>query len=146
MWQGVSTVAQIYDIPVRIRTHHFNTYLYMTILPAPPGHGMEAQRKRSDAKLRAVFARIGDLWKLDLFPEVKQYLDDWQSFDLSGASMPGLLAHFDDTVARHIRLWEIHFLVVLPKHIVVSTFDDLCRDLFGSDNSFEGYQFRPSLK
>ena len=101
---------------------------------------MEAQRKRSDAKLREVFARIGNLWKLDLFPEVKQYLDDWQGFDLPGASMAGLQAHFDQTLARHIRLWEIHFLVVLPKHIVVSMFDDLCRDLFGSENNFEGYQ------
>ena len=141
VWQGVSTVTRIYDIPVRTRTRRINTYMYMTILPvAPPGDGMEAQRERSDAKLRAVFARIGNLWKLDLFPEVKQYLDDWQSFDLPGASMAGLQAHFDQTVARHIRLWEIHFLVVLPKHIVVSMFDDLCRDLFGSENSFEGYQ------
>ena len=139
VWQGVSTVAQIYDIPVRARTRRTNTYLYFTILPVPPEDGIEVQRKRSDAKLREVFARIGDLWKLDLFPEVKQYLDDWQRFDLPGASMAGLLDHFDETVARHIRLWEIHFLVVLPKHIVVSTFDDLCRDLFGSENSFEGY-------
>ena len=139
VWQGVSTVARTYDIPVRVRTHHINTYLYFTIVPVPPADGMEAQSKRSEAKLRAVFARIGDLWKLDLFPEVKQYLDDWQSFDLTGASMPGLLAHFEETVARHIRLWEIHFLVVLPKHIVISMFDDLCRDLFGGENSFEAY-------
>ena len=141
VWQGVSTVAQIYDIPVRTRTRRINTYMYVTILPvAPPEDGMEAQSKRSEAKLRAVFARIGNLWKLDLFPEVKQYLDDWRSFDLPGASMPELLAHFDETVARHIRLWEIHFLVVLPKHIVISMFYDLCRDLFGSENRFEAYQ------
>lgn len=141
VWQGVRTVAEIYDIPVSTRTRCINTYMYVTIFPAaPPEDGMEAQSKRSEAKLRAVFARIGDLWKLDLFPEVKQYLEDWQSFDLPGASMPELLAHFDESVARHIRLWEIHFLVVLPKHIVISMFDDLCRDLFGSENRFEAYQ------
>ena len=141
VWQGVSTIAQIYDIPVRTRTRRINTYMYVTILPAAAAEdGREAQSKRSEAKLRAVFARIGDLWKLDLFPEVRQYLDDWQNFDLPGASMPALLAHFDETIDRHIRLWEIHFLAVLPKHIVVSMFDDLCRDLFGGKNSFEAYR------
>ena len=75
VWQGVSTVAQIYDIPIRTRTRRINTYLYVTILPAvPPKDGVEAQSQRSEEKLRAVFARIGDLWKSDLFPEVKQYL------------------------------------------------------------------------
>ena len=141
VWQGISTVAQIHDIPVRTRTRRINTYLYVTILPvAPPADGMEAQSKRSEAKLRAVFARIGDLWKLELFPEVKQYLDHWQSFDLRGASMRALLAHFNETIARHFRLWEIHFLVVLPKHIVISMFDDLCRDLFGGESTFEAYR------
>jgi pyruvate,water dikinase len=141
VWQGVSTVAQLYDIPVRTRTRRINTYMYVTILPAAPAEdGREAQSKRSETKLRGVFARIGDLWKLDLFPEVKQYLDDWQRFDLPGASMPALLAHFDETIVRHIRLWEIHFLAVLPKHIAVSMFDDLCRELFGGENSFEAYR------
>ncbi len=79
VWQGVSTVDQIYDIPVWTRTRRTNTYMYVTILPAAAEDGMEAQSKRSEAMLREVFARIGDLWKLDLFPEVNQYLDDWQS-------------------------------------------------------------------
>lgn len=77
---------------------------------------------------------------MDLLPEVKQYLEDWRRFDLRGASLPALLAHFDQTVARHIRLCEIHFLAVPPKHIVISMFDDLCRDLFGGESTFEAYR------
>ena len=55
VWQGVSTVAQEYDIPITTSKRRVNTYLYVAIHPVmPPPDDLEAQSQRSLAKLRAL--------------------------------------------------------------------------------------------
>ncbi|HEU5100696.1 MAG TPA: PEP-utilizing enzyme, partial [Roseiflexaceae bacterium] len=51
-----------------------------------------------------------------------------------------LLAHFDQTVERSTRIWEIHFEVVLPMLLAMSMFSDLYRDLFGESNALDAYR------
>jgi pyruvate,water dikinase len=100
---------------------------------------MEAQAQRSNAKFRAVFARIGDIWQNELLPEVQKHIDYWATFDLTGASLDGLRAHVDETVERHARLFDLHFRVVTPKHVVLSLFEDLYREVFPLDDPLTAF-------
>ena len=141
VYQGISTVAERYEFPFRTRLRRINTYVYWAPVPidGTPAE-MTAMAERSEAKLEAVFGRLGEIWRAEVLPEVKRHLAHWEGFDLGGAPLPAVRAHLDDTVARHRRLWELHFRVVLPKHIVISMFDDLYRDLFGNETAFDAYR------
>ena len=39
-----------------------------------------------------------------------------------------------------LRLWELHFRIVLPSYMAMSQFDDLYRDLFGGEGAFGSYR------
>ncbi|HKH77592.1 MAG TPA: PEP-utilizing enzyme [Rubrobacteraceae bacterium] len=78
-------------------------------------------------------------------PEIQGYLSDWDRFDLRGAPMPELVAHLDETVTKHLRLWEIHFTIAFPMMISMSTFEEFYRDLFGSDGAFDAYRLLQGL-
>lgn len=84
--------------------------------------------------------RLGEAWASEWLPEIEEHLQYWESFDLVGASTPALIAHLGETIARTERLWEIHELCMTPAFLAISMFDDLYRDLFGSEHALEGYR------
>ncbi|MBV9547660.1 MAG: hypothetical protein JOY61_25080 [Chloroflexi bacterium] len=141
VYAGMSATAERYEVPVRIKCRRINTFLYWAVVPSvvPPAE-IEAQLERSNAKFRAVFARIGDIWREELLPEVQDHIQYWETFDLTGASLPAVLAHVDQTVTRHARLYDLHFRVVTPKHLVLSLFEELYRDLFPLDDSLTAFR------
>jgi phosphohistidine swiveling domain-containing protein len=138
---GLNVAAQTYELPIRFHLRRINTYFYQAIVPAPvPPEEMAAQGERSEAKLSAVLAELGNLWTTDWLPEVQRHLAYWDAFDLTGASMPALRAHLDETVSRSNRIWDIHILAILPSYLVMSMFDELYRDLFGNESAFDAYK------
>jgi rifampicin phosphotransferase len=106
---------------------------------------MAAMEERAREKVGAAMARLGEMWSTEFLPEIQQYLKDWDGFDLRGASMPQLLAHLDETVARLKRLWEIHFILAFPMLMSVSTFEEFYRDLFGSEGAFDALRLLQGL-
>lgn len=50
-----------------------------------------------------------------------------------------LADHLRETWRRSGRLWELHFLTVLPTYLAISEFDELYRDLFPGDEAFASY-------
>jgi len=141
VYAGMSAGAERFDLPVRIACRRINTYLYWAVVPTPgPATAMEAQAQRSNARFRAVFARIGDIWRNELLPEVQEHIQYWATFDLAGASPSALRAHIDQTVDRHARLFDLHFRVVTPKHVVLSLFEELYRELFPGDEPFSAFR------
>jgi phosphohistidine swiveling domain-containing protein len=143
---GFAVACQAYDLPIRLRARRINTYLYTAVAPivAPPEE-MEAMGERSREKLGYAMAQLSERWTGEFLPEIRQYLQDWDRFDLRGASMPELLDHLDETVARFRRLWEIHFTIVLPMGLSMSMFEEFYRDLFGSDGAFDAYRLLQGL-
>src|SRR5438105_1003117 len=141
VYQGMSATFERYEIPLRVRSHRFNTYFFWAVVPATgtPDEIM-AQSKRSDTTVSQVMVRLAEIWSQEVFPEVKHHLSFWEEFDLAGATMPELLDHLAETVTRHRRIWELHFQVVTPKHVAMSTFDDFYRDLLGHKPAFDAYQ------
>lgn len=135
--EGFKRASEASFLPIRLQYHRINTYLYKSIVPTVPPEEMEAQGKRSEEKLGAHMARMWEWWDTELLPDVKQHLDYWESFDLRGASMPALLAHWEDTQARLTRLWEIHFLIAFPFLMAMSLFAELYQDLFENEGALD---------
>ncbi|GAC1533578.1 MAG: hypothetical protein NVS2B7_00890 [Herpetosiphon sp.] len=157
-------VAQVYDLPLRARVKHINTYCYWAMVPVgmPPesvlralsrlrhvaphpvdaliNAAMRPRTKRIQATLDAAMARLGTLWHAKLLPEVRAHFDWWEAFDLSGATLPALRAHLDETIVRTRRLWEIHFQIVFPTQTALSMFTDFYDQLWGGVASFDAYQ------
>ena len=143
---GFAGAAEFYEMPIRPHARRINTYHYRAFVPitASPEE-MEAIGKRSQERLETTMYQLNDLWKEEFFPEIEQYLEYWDGFDLHGASMPELLSHLDETVNRLERLWEIHFRVAFPMGLAPSMFEEFYRDLFGSEDPFEAYRLLQGL-
>src|SRR5215204_7660357 len=90
-----------------------NHYRAMVLVTSP--EEIETIGKRSQERLETVMYQLNDLWREEFLPEIEQYLEYWDGFDLHGASMPELLGHLDETMDRLERLWEIHFRVAFPR-------------------------------
>src|SRR5215210_4021422 len=138
---GFTRAAEFYEIPIRAHPRRINTYHYVAMVPltASPEE-MEAIGKRSQERLETVMYQLSDLWREEFLPEIKQYLEYWDGFDLHGASMPELLSHLDETTNRLVRLWEIHFRVAYPMGLAPSMFEELYGGLFGTEDTFEAYR------
>ncbi len=143
---GFTKAAEFYEMPLRPHARRINTYHYRAMVPVTASpEEIEAIGKRSQERLETVMYQLNDLWREEFLPEIKQYLEYWDGFDLHGASMPELLSHLDETMNRLERLWEIHFRVVLPMGLAPSMFEEFYRDLFGTEDPFEAYRLLRGL-
>jgi phosphohistidine swiveling domain-containing protein len=142
---GFARAGELYEMPVKMLVRRINTYLYTAAAPVVPPEKMETVGRRSQEKIEDAMARLGERWRGEHLPEIREHLRRWDRFDLRGASMPELLAHLDETVRRFRRVWEIHFTVVLPTMLSMSMFEEFYRDLFGSDGAFDAYRLLQGL-
>jgi phosphohistidine swiveling domain-containing protein len=138
---GVDAGAVAYGWRVTSRLRRINTYSYWSVTPKEMSdEELEEQNELSQRLLDNAFSRLGELWHKDLFPEVQRCLSDWEAFDLQAAPMPELLAHLERTLVRSRRMWELHFLVVVPLMAALSAFDELWCDLFGHEDALSKYR------
>ena len=139
-YRGLNPAAEDYELPIRAHVSCFNSYVYMATAPAVPLEQMEAQGKRAEERLQETMGRLETLWREQWLPELKSHLAWWADFDLRNASTPSLVAHINETMQRLQRIWHLHFQIVLPSYMAMSLFDDLYRDLFGTENAFDSYK------
>lgn len=143
---GFAGAAEFYEMPIRPHARRINTYHYRAFVPVTASpEEMEAIGKRSQERLETAMYHLNDLWKEEFLPEIEQYLEYWDGFDLPGASMPELLSHLDETMNRLERLWEIHFRVAFPMGLAPSMFEEFYRDLFATEDPFEAYRLLQGL-
>jgi pyruvate,water dikinase len=143
---GFTRASEAYDMPIRLQPRRINTYYYMAVAPViVPPEETKAMEERAREKLEDAMARLGETWSGDYLPEIQEYLRDWDGFDLRSASMPELLSHLDQTLARFQRLWEIHFNVAFPMLMAVSIFEEFYSDLFDSEGAFDAYRLLQGL-
>ncbi len=134
---GLTKAVQSYDIPFIAHVRHINGYLYVAI----ERHAESATRAQgSAAKLNNVMADLHASWETTWLPEIKQHLDWWTAFDRTAATMPALRQHLAETLQRWQRLWEMHFLLVVPSTYAMSEFADLYTDLYEDADQFAPYR------
>jgi phosphohistidine swiveling domain-containing protein/tetratricopeptide (TPR) repeat protein len=130
-----------YGVPLQYEPRHFNYRWYESVNPAISDMSeMPARMQRGLQNLEDAIARVKELWENEWLPEVEQHLAIWEAFPLTEAHLPELMAHFEDTIARHKRVWRIHFRQTFPVYMAMSAFDDLYNDLFGSEQALESYR------
>lgn len=140
VYGAFSPGAAAYALPIYMRGARINTFVYVASCPdLVPAHVLE-QSDRSEELLQAAMEQLGELWDGEWLPEVQRHLAVLEDFDLGGSSMPALRDHLDDTIARLSRLWEIHFVLLFPMLLAISEFDELHRELMGSEGSFDSYR------
>src|SRR5262249_57730427 len=112
--EGTNRAMEACARPVRIRARRVNTYFYMAPFNmAMPPEALQAASARSQQQIGAMMARLRELWDDEWLPEISGNLSARERFDLAGASLADLLAHWDDLVARQARGWEVPGLVAM---------------------------------
>jgi pyruvate,water dikinase len=144
--QGLNVAARAYSFPFRAQVRRINSYPYSAQVPvATQPEELAALGKEAEARLGQAMGRVGEAWRETYLPEVKQFLDTWSAFDLAGATLPDLMEHFGRTLAAAGRMGEIHMLAVLPGYLGMGLFDELYRDLFGTDDPFGAHRLLQGL-
>ncbi len=139
---GILQACVAHELPIKMRYQRINNYLYITMEPRVAPEKMEAQGKKAEAAVGKVMDRLWEIWDSEWRPELEQQLADWEAFDLGGASMPELLAHLDETIAKITRMWDIHFLWAFPGMLGQSLFQEFYQDLFGQEELFGAYRLQ----
>ena len=142
---GFNAAAEHNSLPVEARTLYINTYLYQSIGPRLlPPERLQAMGEEAERRVGAVLERFPELWETEWLPAIREHEAFWERFDLQGASMEALRQHFDETIERIKRLWEIHFRLALPMLMGMSLFDDFYTDLFGAEERFAALRLMQS--
>jgi pyruvate,water dikinase len=138
---GVNAGFKAYDLLLRTCKRRINTYVYMTLTVPPQGDGETANPPgRSQQVLDAARAQLGRRWRQEWLAEAQRHLAYWRSFDLAGATLLALAAHWDETLARIRRLYEVQFLVSIPFLTALSLFEDCYVDLFAPATNLEVFR------
>ena len=144
---GIDKAAQVYDIPIVTYDRHINSYLYIAVVPQESSPDeMAAQAQRSEEKLKDAMGNLGELWEKEWLPEIQQCMVYFEEYDLRGAHIPALLEHLNETERRLHRVWEIHFLLIIPTMLVISEFADMYQDLFSDASEFDAYELLVSFE
>ncbi|MFO8151282.1 MAG: PEP/pyruvate-binding domain-containing protein, partial [Trueperaceae bacterium] len=128
---GFTHGAHIYGIPTTFHTRRFWTRFYSS------RHRLElseAERTAWSARGEAAYAEtdagLENVWTWRWRPEIEAHLAFWDGFDLRGADDAALLAHLDETCERLVRVWRLHFEIVIPVGRAGDAFVALHRELF----------------
>jgi phosphohistidine swiveling domain-containing protein len=139
-YNGFNAAAAAYEFPIRMRPRVVNGYAFHAVVPIVPPEQMEAQGEKTEQAVSDPMARQREIWDTERLPEINRILNEWDSFDLRGASLDDLRAHLERTITNGDRIWEIHFLTVFVAYLPISLFEEMYRDLFGEETAFDAYR------
>ena len=137
---GTNRAYARYGIPLRVEPKLIHAFVYqkMTFADLPPLE-LASRVQASDEAVRRTAAALEHRWESDWLPEIQAHLAELSAFDLGAASLPALLAHLGRLRDRLLRLWEIHFELLLAAILAISDFEDAYRDLFPEAGPFDAY-------
>lgn len=143
---GFTAAFAHYGVPLRVAARRINTYHYESYIPLPlTAEELAALGQRSQEQIGAALGRLGEAWRDEWLPAIRERLAAWERFDLGGATLPALRGHLDETLSRHRELWQIHFRIIVPTLLSMSLFQELYRDLFGDDDPFDAHRLLQGL-
>jgi phosphohistidine swiveling domain-containing protein len=145
--RGMTFAFRHYGVPIEsMESRRLNTYFYSATIPVMgPPEQMAARQQAAEDAVGQAMARVGELWRDELLPEVMRHLDVMASRDvalLTDADLHGVL---EDTIDRARRLAEIHMQIVFPAYIAVSEYEELYNDLFSPEDKFEAHRLLQGL-
>lgn len=126
---GMNAAFEHYSMPLRNRYLRVNTYLYQSIFPFTFDPD-ELHRLGEEAERRMGAAMEGQLarWHGEHLPAVQAIYAGWAAVDTAALDDAAFAQHLDRVLADSVRVWEIHFKIVLPMLMGMSLFDDFYSD------------------
>jgi phosphohistidine swiveling domain-containing protein len=98
----------------------------------------EEEIKRREAKFREAmrpFIEDFDAWWKPTIDEMLGHYERLKKFDLDAADNVQLFAHLEDVIWVCRRMWEVHFVGMYAAYNAFITFEGLCKDLLGIDDT-----------
>ncbi len=162
--RGMKVALEMYDLPVQLKSQRINTYLYGSFTPqgVPPDFvvrlsnqlkrivpglvnaieqkAIDSMTRRYMTKMQPIIDNLAHLWEGEYLPEIKQYLAEWEAYDLTQSTDIDLATHLEITLAHAKRAGDIHFLIAFPYLVALSQFDELYVELFGAVAPFDSYR------
>ena len=132
MIAGTNRANAAYLLPYRADARRINSYAYMTNLPesGPLPGGLACGADGGTRRIADAAANLQSLWETEWLPRVQARIAYWRGYDLRGAALPALADHLNEVYDQVEELWEIHFLLLIPTIVALSSFEELYEDLF----------------
>jgi len=144
--RGMRYALDYFELPgARPRIRKINTYVYAAMISEPgsasacPAEDAVDRAKEAHLLRRAV-DDLGRAWAEDYLPEIRAFLDEFSTLELTAQTDAELRLTLDRAVEWMPRLWELHMLTVFPAYEVLNEFDELYRGLFGDSAALEPYE------
>ena len=136
---GFSAGLAAYSVPLKVRTARLNTYYFMAQVPNVPPEQMPAMEARAAELLPPGVGTFWSRWESEWLPELKRTWNDWSAVDVQGADDASLRRHVDRAIEIYERAWTIHFELLIPAFVGISSFQDLYADLFPGRGALDAY-------
>ena len=119
----------------------FNAYVYLNVIfdVSSPAE-IESSLATAEVRVRETASQLDHLWSSSWLPEVKEHLAVLRGVDLGALDLEGTLAHLEEVRRRIDRLWEIHFVLLLPMTVALSDYEDAFCDLFPEATPLSAYE------
>lgn len=137
---GTDEPMENYEMPIRFRAARINTYFYLAIVPVVPPEQIASQGERSQRNIEEAMGTLGEMWTNEAVPELKKHLEYWKTYDLKKADSGQLLDHFDDTVSRMKRMYEVHHRFTFPWLTAQSMLEDYLRENLPEVDPLDAYK------
>jgi pyruvate,water dikinase len=137
---GTDQPMELYELPIRFRARRINSYYYLAVAPVVAPEEMAAQGEIAGKNIETAMGRLGEMWSQEAVPELKSHLDDWKAYDLKKADSNELLDHFEVTITRMKRMYEVHHKFTFPWLVSQSMFEDVFRELFPDLDPLDTYK------
>lgn len=135
---GINHGARTYDLPFRSTARRFWTYHYHDADRSYDA--AEADEDAREARIQTALDGLEASWNERWSPAIRDALDGWTTFDLTGASLDALTRHLDASWQRARELWAIHFEIVMPLGRANGAFVELYRELFETDGVLPAHE------
>ncbi|MEO8540488.1 MAG: PEP-utilizing enzyme [bacterium] len=138
--KGFSAGLAAYKLPLAVETARLNCYFFMAIGPNVPPEMMPEAGAAAEPHVIAGVANFWDRWQNEWLPEIKGLWADWAENDLAAATDAQLALYVDQLVEIYRRIWQIHFELLVPAFVGISSFQDLFTGLFPDKEPLEAYR------
>ncbi|MEK6207979.1 MAG: PEP/pyruvate-binding domain-containing protein, partial [Chloroflexota bacterium] len=135
IYYGMRQFAERMGSPFRIRALTFNGRIYEGVKTIVPAETLPAEMMASTARRRAVARRLRRDWDNEYLPELRAHYAWMRSLRIDSLSLNEAADAWDELWQRLKRIWEIHFIAVLPAYAVMEELAQTYEQLVGGDGA-----------
>jgi rifampicin phosphotransferase len=135
VYGGLLRFAERIGSPFRIRALAFNGRIYEGVKTIVPTETLPAEMTASTARRRAVARYLRRDWDTEYLPELRAHYAWMRGLRIDRMKLNEIADAWDELWQRLKRIWEIHFIAVLPAYAVMEELAQTYEQLVGGDGA-----------